>query len=188
MSLTLDDYIQVYEDRISSELCDVIIGTYEHTDLWEHRGIGQENKIDTNIRLVDGINISHTKIKLNNGIRTKIDNDLFNILNKVGNEYVTKFPLCSISHDSGYELLRYKKGYFYKLHIDKIASANDRTLSCIIALNDDYNGGEIAFFYKKKIIKLKRGSVLIFPSNFIYPHEVLPITSGERYSIVTWFI
>jgi len=161
MSLTLDDYIQVYEDRISSELCDVIIGTYEHTDLWEHRGIGQENKID---------------------------NDLFNILNKVGNEYVTKFPLCSISHDSGYELLRYKKGYFYKLHIDKIASANDRTLSCIIALNDDYNGGEIAFFYRKKIIKLKRGSVLIFPSNFIYPHEVLPITSGERYSIVTWFI
>lgn len=187
MALMLDDYIQIYEDRIPNDLCDVIIKTYEHTELWKHKGIGKENKIDTNVRLVDGINISHTNVKLNNHVRSKIDDDLFSILNKVGNDYITEFPLCSINHDSGYELLRYKKGYFYKVHTDKMASTNDRTLSCIIALNQDYDGGEIAFFYRKKIIKLKKGSILIFPSNFMYPHEVLPITSGERYSIVTWF-
>jgi hypothetical protein len=28
----------------------------------------------------------------------------------------------------------------------------------------------------------------MFPSNFLYPHSVLPVTEGTRYSIVTWFI
>ncbi len=26
-----------------------------------------------------------------------------------------------------------------------------------------------------------------FPSNFMYPHGIRPVTQGVRYSIVTWF-
>ena len=33
---------------------------------------------------------------------------------------------------------------------------------------------------------LKKGDILIFPSVFLFPHEVKPITSGTRYSFVTW--
>ena len=38
----------------------------------------------------------------------------------------------------------------------------------------------------KRKIDLKQGSVLIFPSNFMYPHEVESITKGSRYSFVSW--
>ena len=38
----------------------------------------------------------------------------------------------------------------------------------------------------KQHIKLKEGDLLIFPSSFIYPHEVKPIKKGVRYSYVSW--
>ena len=37
-------------------------------------------------------------------------------------------------------------------------------------------------------IKLKKGDAIMFPSNFMYPHEIMPVTQGTRYSIITWFI
>ena len=53
-----------------------------------------------------------------------------------------------------------------------------------IFLNDNYEGGE--FMIRGKEVKLIRGDILIFPSNFIYPHEVKDITKGIRYSFVSW--
>ena len=57
-------------------------------------------------------------------------------------------------------------------------------------LNDDYEGGDLIFGDQKlkeiKRIKLKAGSVIFFPSNFMYPHGIEPITKGKRYSVVAW--
>jgi predicted 2-oxoglutarate/Fe(II)-dependent dioxygenase YbiX len=57
-------------------------------------------------------------------------------------------------------------------------------------LNDDYEGGDVVFgdqrFKEIKRISLKKGSLLAFPSNFLYPHMIEPITKGTRYSIVAW--
>jgi predicted 2-oxoglutarate/Fe(II)-dependent dioxygenase YbiX len=52
-------------------------------------------------------------------------------------------------------------------------------------LNDDYEGGELVF-WESETIKLKAGSIMIFPSNFMYPHKVMPVTKGTRYSYVSW--
>ena len=35
-------------------------------------------------------------------------------------------------------------------------------------------------------IELKKGDLLIFPSNFMYPHRVEPVLSGIRYSYISW--
>ena len=32
------------------------------------------------------------------------------------------------------------------------------------------------------------GSGIIFPSNFMFPHEVKPVTKGERWSLVSWLM
>ena len=50
----------------------------------------------------------------------------------------------------------------------------------------DSQGGEISFFDGEVKPNLKKGDLLIFPSSFTYPHEVLPVKSGTRYSIITW--
>ena len=58
-------------------------------------------------------------------------------------------------------------------------------LSIIGILNDDYEGGELIMFEDEKI-DTKKGDLLIFPSNFLYPHEIAPVTEGVRYSYVSW--
>ena len=64
-----------------------------------------------------------------------------------------------------------------------------RKLSLTIQLSDttDYEGGH--FEFEKGIDSLpedvkEKGTVLIFPS--FYKHQVLPVTSGTRHSLVTW--
>jgi len=84
-------------------------------------------------------------------------------------------------------LLRYQEGEFYTEHTDHFLQ-NPRIVSCSFALNDDFEGGEFGFFDRKIIYKLSKGSALMFPSNFLYPHEIMPITKKIRYSIITWFI
>jgi predicted 2-oxoglutarate/Fe(II)-dependent dioxygenase YbiX len=39
---------------------------------------------------------------------------------------------------------------------------------------------------KEAEIRLKTGDILMFPSNFMYPHEVTECTKGTRYSFVSW--
>lgn len=54
-------------------------------------------------------------------------------------------------------------------------------LSCLLYLNDDYDGGE--FVVADQEYKTAKGSAVIFPSNFMYPHMVRKITRGERWSL-----
>tara|TARA_R100001509_G_scaffold161201_1_gene130057 strand:- start:1267 stop:1836 length:570 start_codon:yes stop_codon:yes gene_type:complete len=89
-------------------------------------------------------------------------------------------------------LLKYVKGNFYKKHTDAFHQVN-RQLSFIINLNEDYEGGELIFYYPHNQqfayskVELKTGDLIMFPSNFMYPHSVEPIISGTRYSVVCWF-
>ena len=57
-------------------------------------------------------------------------------------------------------------------------------------LNNEYKGGELIFTDQKdneiKKLKLSKGSIVFFPSNFMYPHKISPITKGTRYSVVAW--
>ena len=77
------------------------------------------------------------------------------------------------------------------MHFDHIKSLFDVTnpgipaLSFVGALNDDYEGGEFVF-WKDHSLKLKKGEVLCFPSNFMYQHRVNPVLSGVRDTFVCW--
>ena len=55
--------------------------------------------------------------------------------------------------------------------------------SSIIYINDDYEGGSIHFYGHNKYIRPTAGSLLLFPSTKMYPHEVTEITSGTRYTL-----
>jgi len=91
------------------------------------------------------------------------------------------------------KFIEYNKGTSMKKHCDHIFSLFEYhgkprgipILSIITALNDNYSGGEIIMCEKYKY-KLKTGETLIFPSNFLYPHEIKKITKGTRHSMISW--
>ena len=89
--------------------------------------------------------------------------------------------------DTGYEHLLYRgseKGE-YKEHTDN-SDTSPRVLSCSLILNDDYEGGNFAFFGGEYIVPKKAGSAVVFPSNFCFPHAVTPVTKGNRHAVITW--
>jgi hypothetical protein len=97
----------------------------------------------------------------------------------------------NIKKDTGFQLLRYQPGQHFRTHIDNIAGHptwGQRQLSGLVYLNDDYQGGALHFPRQQKKIKPRAGSVVLFPSNFAYPHESQDVTSGNKYAVVTWFV
>jgi PKHD-type hydroxylase len=105
------------------------------------------------------------------------------------------------------QITRYKKGGFYNFHKDGRSdhlSAYDmpdneflhghvRKLSMTVLLNENYEGGEFQFAtYDKEECVIhtpefnKIGSIVVFASDV--EHRVAPVTTGIRYSLVTWFL
>jgi hypothetical protein len=86
---------------------------------------------------------------------------------------------------------RYREDTQMKLHCDHIHSMFDGqrkgipTLTILGGLNGGYDGGDLVF-WQDTPITLKSGEIMIFPSNFLYPHRVDLVTKGTRYSYVAW--
>lgn len=184
---SLDEYIFTLDSVVPEELCDRILEEYHDCTFWTPSSVGNGN-VDDQIRNCDIINITENIVLQKNfDIRKKLDEDFYVCASTAINEYRKLFPEVASEIDTGYNLLRYKEGQFYTQHTDSFKS-QQRSVSCSFLLNDDYEGGEFAFFDREIIIRGGKGSIVMFPSNFMFPHEIMPVTSGTRYSIITWYV
>jgi len=185
---TLEQYIQIFEDVISDELCDKIIKEYASVDEWKDTSIGSEGSINKSIRNCKQIYISSENVlEKNFQLRKEIDNNIHQSVHGIIEKYVKIHKDFSVDIDTGYNLLRYNEGDFYIEHTDSFKE-QQRSLSCSLQLNDNYVGGEFALFGREIMIRSKKGSAIVFPSNFMYPHEIMPVLEGTRYSIITWLV
>ena len=105
--------------------------------------------------------------------------------------YKFKFPYLETSKINQVDLLKYEVNGKYEIHTDHFEKGQ-RTLSIILNLNEEYEGGDFVFYNQNntemKRVKCKTGTCIMFPSSFQYPHRIEPITKGTRYSIVAWLI
>ena len=105
--------------------------------------------------------------------------------------YKFKFSYLKTTNLNQIDLLKYEIGGKYEIHTDHIFRG-ERTLTFILNLNEDYEGGDFVFYNQNntemKRVKCKTATCIMFPSNFQYPHRIEPITKGTRYSIVAWLI
>tara|TARA_R110000824_G_scaffold231527_1_gene419428 strand:- start:438 stop:983 length:546 start_codon:yes stop_codon:yes gene_type:complete len=166
---------------ISSEFIDKIIPLTNHKAKGNLEVIGG---LDKNIRNVKGHNLTFntpTDLFYWNYIKKEIE--------RTYTFYKVKFPKMMSSKINQIDLLKYSPGGKYKTHTDHYTNS-PRHLSIIINLNDNYEGGDLVFTDQKekeiKRLTLSKGSIVFFPSNFMYPHGIQPITKGTRYSIVAW--
>lgn len=188
-SLGLDHFIWHGKEFIDPEFCDKILEEYVPTSYWEQTLTGSGH--DPQARKCEYIPISDQGVieEENEEQRRDMDNHLFEIVKDIIESYQQQHPEfdLEIQEDSGYELLKYEVGDFYIQHSDSFKQ-EPRALTVIMSMNDAYEGGEIAMFNRELVYKLDAGDVLVFPSNFMYPHEIMPVTEGTRYSIITWVV
>jgi len=192
MEKDLTKYVANYENFLDADYCKKTIKTLKKAE-WSTHQFYQSNSGD-HISYDNELSVSWSNIRQRKEIQDKLHSGL--------TKYLTELPEMAKApnvHDwfcgwSGYSELRFNKydvSTKMKLHCDHIHSMFDGerkgipALSLLGCLNDDYEGGEL-IMWRDQEIELKGGSLLIFPSNFMYPHEVKPVTKGSRYSYVSW--
>tara|TARA_B100000073_G_scaffold323076_1_gene304892 strand:+ start:1112 stop:2158 length:1047 start_codon:yes stop_codon:yes gene_type:complete len=101
------------------------------------------------------------------------DKELINNINvQIGRFNLQKYPLG---------------GHFKNVHCERDSVVNmHRIFAWMTYLNDVDDGGE-TFFPKQDLkVKPKKGRTLIWPAEWVYPHQGLTVEKGEKYIITGW--
>ena len=99
------------------------------------------------------------------------------------------------------QFLRYEKGDFFVRHQDGNTHQIDfdhlrvRRISIVVFLNNSsvepqencFSGGALTFYDPTKTFALRGETGLLVAFTADTFHEVVPVTSGERFTIISWF-
>jgi len=110
--------------------------------------------------------------------------DVYDVKSPAVEDYRHMFNIMPLRYWESFNFIKYGPGQHFMEHSDHGYSYNC-TVSLVAYPNDDYEGGELYFRLQDLKVKPKAGDLYIFPSNFMYPHQAMPVTSGIKYSIVT---
>jgi len=187
MSRNLADYLKVYEGFIEPEVCKAAVKNLDAAEWTTHEfynaATGTSHSYDHEL------SVSHQEIPEKELINRKV----WEALHKYVVEDMKDMHKWFGSWN-GYSFVRFNRydpTTQMKLHCDHIYTLFDGqrkgvpVLTVLGGLNDDYTGGEF-IMWDSEVIKLPAGAIAVFPSNFLYPHEVRPVKSGVRYSYVSW--
>ena len=183
----LSDYIKVYHNHIDDDICKQTIDELNATVWHEHTFDDYDNKTKIKLSGNQELSTSYDNVSTKDVLMKQIWEGL--------NQYIIKdFHFSWLDGWNGFTPLRfnqYKENKKMAEHCDHIIINEAGTrkgipvLSIVGSLNDDYEGGEFIMFQDEEI-KLKQGDLMIFPSVFLYPHRVEPVTKGVRNTFVSW--
>lgn len=167
-------YIEEFQNVLSSEECLHLIemrdllapGSYEDLSYWIDKGQNKE--------------LEELLIFLKTKVSQKVS------------EYIQKFsPLVQFDNIelSGIGVIKQGNGHHDSLHFDTSLIENKtgirvRPFVCLVYLNDEcFDGGQLVFPYQKKVINPEKGKMLLFPASYMFPHQVVPLSGGDRYFV-----
>ena len=178
------------ENILSSNYCDEIISIIDEViDNKKNRIEKWESNQNVNCLF---FKTDCNKLKKEEKIK-KLDDEVFKIISKVISILNRDFDIISTG-DSGYCFRKiygatrlHKDGVIINPVNNRLSIRTIRNMSIIIALNDDYEGGEFYFPKQDFRVKLKKGDIICFPPYYTHPHMVeAPLNRTYRYTINTW--
>ena len=96
-----------------------------------------------------------------------------------------KYWGINVTYYEAFNFVKYEgAGTHFNIHADH-GPAYNCTVSAVIYINDDYEGGDLKFPRLDNLVyKPRVGDIAVFPSNYIYEHASLPMESGTKYCVV----
>jgi len=187
--MEIKNFIKIYDEVLPWKLLSNLIRFANSSEFEETKvGGGDEARKDLNVRKTHALGLSNLNSSLSNA-------HWCNLLQNYFYKYLKQFQYdgnildYNYKHISNIEILKYENTGFYTWHTDHFAEF-PRTMSCVLLLNNDYEGGNLCFRNPDGSgeweVEVKPNRMIIWPSNFLYPHTVKPVTKGKRYSVVAW--
>tara|TARA_E500000318_G_scaffold111393_1_gene129826 strand:+ start:1148 stop:1714 length:567 start_codon:yes stop_codon:yes gene_type:complete len=186
MIKSLNQYILHLDNYVSNDITDQILSNLKPEDFEEHTFYNPRTGEYINVSGNQELEMSWKNTPGTSILMNKIYKGLQNYIDHVDTPWFTGW-----NGYSGPRFNKYTKNKLMAPHCDHIHSLFDGTrqgvpiLSILGVLNDDFEGGEFLMFEDEEI-KLKKGDMLIFPANFLYPHQVNAVKKGTRYSWISW--
>ena len=171
----LSDYIKVYENILSPTHCEMLTLLFDMSDKVE--------SVKNNIIDFQQLNLNQSHPTLVSGLLQPIQK----CLSKYKTEVETHFPTNNLALEE-FRIKSYNgdTGQQFRKHVDVgDHNSSKRYLAFLCYLNDDFIEGETVFFDNYRIDP-KRGSVLVFPPTWQYPHAGLPVKAGKKYILSTY--
>jgi hypothetical protein len=183
----LQDYVKIYHDHVDLSLCRKAVKNLKKINWQQHQfyQYGRDSLVSYDRELDVSYDLVPEKAEIDQLVWTAIKQYIIDDF-KDFTEWFDGW--------NGYTEIRfnrYRRDTQMKIHCDHIRSIFDGQrkgipmLTVLGALNDDYEGGEL-YMFRDHRIQLPAGSVCVFPSCFLFPHQVNPVTRGVRYSYVSW--
>lgn len=172
--IELSNGIAYFEKLLPNSLCDSIIKDLRKQS-WVH---GKHKHVYTygfgdDISELDDLN-SIILDALNKYLETyrELDND-------------GKIPIIDQTFAFVQKFLHYKENHEFPSHFDSVFGK--QTVTVIAYLNDDYEGGILSYPKHHLSFNPMKGSLVIHPASFAYPHISSKITKGEKFIGFTGF-
>jgi predicted 2-oxoglutarate/Fe(II)-dependent dioxygenase YbiX len=132
------------------------------------------------------------RIVLNHGVHQEIERSIWTIKSRLEEQFGV-----SLMNLQGSQLLQYQPGHYFRMHQDegRISSPGTRKVSVVVFLNSQstFKGGELVFYESEEDGRNRKSftftgeeGMLLGFSPYLF-HEVRQVTSGIRFTVVTWF-
>ena len=178
-------WIGHYKNIVSDSLCDNIISTdfnYTESTYSTHKGLSPDKK---------RVEMDEIWIRNKQPFYNELKESVSNVADLYAKEVKKSDRDFVVQKTTDFRLNKYEKGGYMSLHCDNIHHSHGQKYgypqaTVLLFLNDDFKGGD--FIVSELHLNIKKGYAIIFPSNFMFPHEVKKVTSGTRWSIVSWLM
>jgi len=187
--MEIKKFVKIYDEVLPWNVLSNLIRFANISEFEETKVGGEEQqKVNFNVRKTFTLPLSNLKDSLSNGHWCNL---LYSYFDRNLKQY--KFDANILDYDYknifDIEILKYENTGFYTWHVDHFSEI-PRTMSCILLLNNDYEGGNLCFRNPDGSgeweVEVKPNRMIIWPSIFLFPHTVKPVTKGKRYSVVAW--
>lgn len=173
----LNDFIHIYENALEPDICDFLVSFFEQTPD-KHERFENEGKPNfTQVNFTENRNLAEEVNQVHNHIIKK----LFEYRDKYY-EFTDPRVFPSEHALEQFRIKKYNSGGDdrFDTHVDVINyESSRRFLSFMWYLNDVEIGGSTIF--KDLVVQPKKGTLLVFPPLWMFPHRGEPPISGPKY-------
>ena len=174
--MKLDKFIQTYDSVLTAEQCKNLIEIFE-------RNKDSQESHNTNFYKFNQLNLNTTP-----GCEILAENFCRSLV-KIYEDYFNKLNLRRYIDIAGFEHVRIKK-YMknssdeFKTHVD-ITDKESSVRYCIAIAYLNSNNGYTIFPHLNKKIEPLVGRVVVFPPNWMFPHNGKTPTDSNKYIMMT---
>ena len=187
----MNDFIEIYDNDASQEVCDELI---EWFDLCSAKNFtchnmpfsdGSRNK---RFKSDESYATNHNPVS-SEAIPGKINDGYWDIIHECYRDYAEKYELDHLKlscHTFKLHKVKEGQGYHAWHHETESTHLMRRVLTFMTYLKVPEEGGETEFLFQKKRIKPVVGRTLIWPAYFTHLHRGNPPLKGVKYYITGW--